>query len=81
MAWRPGCTEFTVTPSPATSVASVFKNAVALQQVASLDTVVLDKTGTLTKGEPQVVAVVTADGIEILPVQTFLASLWDGKYR
>ncbi len=41
----------------------LFKNAVALEQVASLDTVVLDKTGTLTKGEPEVVAVVTADGV------------------
>jgi Cu2+-exporting ATPase len=42
----------------------LFKNAIALEQVASLDTVVLDKTGTLTKGEPQVVAVVTADGVD-----------------
>jgi P-type Cu2+ transporter len=42
----------------------LFKNAVALEQVASLDTVVLDKTGTLTKGEPEVVAVVTADGLD-----------------
>ncbi|MGH2981374.1 MAG: copper-translocating P-type ATPase, partial [Solirubrobacterales bacterium] len=42
----------------------LFKNAVALEQVASLDTLVLDKTGTLTKGEPEVVAVVTADEIE-----------------
>jgi Cu2+-exporting ATPase len=40
----------------------LFKNAVALEQIAALDTVVLDKTGTLTKGEPQVVAVVTQDG-------------------
>lgn len=39
----------------------LFKNAMALEQVASLDTVVLDKTGTLTRGEPEVVAVVTAD--------------------
>jgi P-type Cu2+ transporter len=42
----------------------LFKNAVALEQVASLDTVVLDKTGTLTKGEPEVVAVVTGDDID-----------------
>ena len=42
----------------------LFKNAVALEQVASVDTVVLDKTGTLTKGEPEVVAVVTAAGID-----------------
>src|SRR5262249_38299937 len=40
----------------------LFKNAVALQQVASLDTVVLDKTGTLTKGEPEVVGLAAADG-------------------
>jgi P-type Cu2+ transporter len=42
----------------------LFKNAIALEQVASLDTVVLDKTGTLTKGEPEVVAVVTADRVD-----------------
>jgi Cu2+-exporting ATPase len=40
----------------------LFKNAIALEQIAELDTVVLDKTGTLTKGEPEVVAVVTRDG-------------------
>ena len=42
----------------------LFKNAIALEHVASLDTVVLDKTGTLTKGEPEVVAVVTEDGTD-----------------
>jgi P-type Cu2+ transporter len=41
----------------------LFKHALALEQVASLDTVVLDKTGTLTRGEPEVVAVATADGM------------------
>ena len=41
----------------------LFKHAMALEQAASLDTVVLDKTGTLTRGEPEVVAIVTADGI------------------
>jgi Cu2+-exporting ATPase len=40
----------------------LFKNAIALEQAASLDTVVLDKTGTLTRGEPEVVDV-AADGI------------------
>jgi Cu2+-exporting ATPase len=40
----------------------LFKNAIALEQAASLDTVVLDKTGTLTRGEPEVVDV-EADGI------------------
>ena len=41
----------------------LFKNALALEQAATLDTVVLDKTGTLTLGEPRVVAIVTAEGI------------------
>jgi Cu2+-exporting ATPase len=41
----------------------LFKHAIALEQAASLDTVVLDKTGTLTRGEPEVVAVATVDGI------------------
>jgi Cu2+-exporting ATPase len=42
----------------------LFKSAVAIEQSARLDTVVLDKTGTLTRGEPEVVAVVTADGVD-----------------
>ncbi len=42
----------------------LFKNAIALEQAAALDTVVLDKTGTLTRGEPEVVAVATADGFD-----------------
>jgi Cu2+-exporting ATPase len=41
----------------------LFKNAVALEQTAKLDTVVLDKTGTLTRGEPQVVAITTRDDV------------------
>ncbi|MBF6210121.1 copper-translocating P-type ATPase [Nocardia puris] len=32
----------------------LFKNALALESAARVDTVVLDKTGTLTKGEPEV---------------------------
>ena len=36
----------------------LFKNAVALETSARIDTVVMDKTGTLTKGEPEVTDVV-----------------------
>jgi Cu2+-exporting ATPase len=39
----------------------LFKNAIALETAARIDTVVMDKTGTLTKGEPEVTSVVTAD--------------------
>ncbi len=35
----------------------LFKNAIAIEQSAHLDTVVLDKTGTLTRGEPEVVEI------------------------
>ncbi len=42
----------------------LFKNAVALEQVASLDTVVLDKTGTLTRGEPEVVEIKTIGALD-----------------
>jgi Cu2+-exporting ATPase len=41
----------------------LFKNAVALETAARIDTVVLDKTGTLTKGEPEVTEVAAADGV------------------
>jgi P-type Cu2+ transporter len=41
----------------------LFKHAIALETAARIDTVVLDKTGTLTKGEPEVTEVVTADGV------------------
>ncbi|MGZ8813816.1 MAG: heavy metal translocating P-type ATPase, partial [Mycobacterium sp.] len=40
----------------------LFKNATALETSARIDTVVMDKTGTLTKGEPEVTDVV-GDGI------------------
>jgi P-type Cu2+ transporter len=42
----------------------LFKHAMALEQAATLDTVVLDKTGTLTRGEPEVVAVAITDGVD-----------------
>jgi P-type Cu2+ transporter len=41
----------------------LFKNAIALETSARIEVVVMDKTGTLTKGEPEVTDVIT-DGIE-----------------
>jgi Cu2+-exporting ATPase len=41
----------------------LFKNALALETAARIQVVVMDKTGTLTKGEPEVVDVVT-DGVD-----------------
>ncbi|HEX6676600.1 MAG TPA: heavy metal translocating P-type ATPase [Actinomycetes bacterium] len=42
----------------------LFKNAMALETSARIDTVVMDKTGTLTKGEPEVTGIVPADGVD-----------------
>src|SRR6266542_2930768 len=41
----------------------LFKNAIALETAARIQVVVMDKTGTLTKGEPEVTDVIVADGV------------------
>src|SRR5436309_3009498 len=40
----------------------LIKNAEALERMEKIDTLVVDKTGTLTEGKPKVVAIVTAIG-------------------
>jgi Cu+-exporting ATPase len=42
----------------------LFKNAEAIEVMRKVDTLVVDKTGTLTEGKPKVVAIETADGTE-----------------
>ena len=42
----------------------LIKNAEALERLENVDTLVIDKTGTLTEGKPRVVGVVAAAGIE-----------------
>lgn len=41
----------------------LFKNAAAIEAAAHVDIVVMDKTGTLTKGEPEVTDIVVSDDI------------------
>ena len=41
----------------------LIKNAEALERLEKVDTLVVDKTGTLTEGRPRVVAVETGDGV------------------
>jgi Cu2+-exporting ATPase len=41
----------------------LFKNASALEDSTKLNVIIFDKTGTLTVGQPEVVEIVTADGI------------------
>ena len=42
----------------------LIKNAEALERMERIDTLVVDKTGTLTEGKPRVVEIVTAAGID-----------------
>ena len=41
----------------------LFKNASALEDATKLNVIIFDKTGTLTMGQPEVVEIVTADGV------------------
>ena len=41
----------------------LFRNADALERLAGVDTIVLDKTGTITAGKPSVTGFVCADGV------------------
>ena len=42
----------------------LFKSAEALERLAHVDTLVVDKTGTLTEGKPKLTALVPAPGVE-----------------
>jgi Cu+-exporting ATPase len=53
----------------------LIKNAEALERMEKVDTLVLDKTGTLTEGRPAVVAVVPAAGFDEATVLKFAASV------
>ena len=53
----------------------LIKNAEALERFEKIDTLVVDKTGTLTEGKPRVVAVVPAEGFDEATVLSLGASL------
>ena len=53
----------------------LFKNAAALEMTGKTDVVVLDKTGTITNGTPEVVDVVPGNGYSEADLLTFAASL------
>ena len=53
----------------------LIKNAEALERMEKVDTLVVDKTGTLTEGKPAVVAIETSDGFDKEDVLRLAASL------
>jgi Cu+-exporting ATPase len=56
-------------------VGVLIKNAEALERMEKIDTLVVDKTGTLTEGKPKVVAVVPTKGFEENEVLRLAASV------
>jgi Cu+-exporting ATPase len=59
----------------ATSLGVLIKNAEALETLEKVDTVVVDKTGTLTEGRPQLVSVQVSPGVEEQELLRLAASL------
>ena len=57
----------------------LFKNASALEDATKLDVIIFDKTGTLTVGQPEVVAMVTADGVTEDALLTAAAAVEQGS--
>jgi Cu+-exporting ATPase len=57
----------------------LIKNAEALERFEKVDTLVIDKTGTLTEGKPKVVAVVAAGGVTEADLLRLSASLERGS--
>ncbi|MBL8552209.1 MAG: heavy metal translocating P-type ATPase [Hyphomonadaceae bacterium] len=53
----------------------LIKNAEALERFEKVDTLILDKTGTLTEGKPAVVAIETSEGFEEGAVLALAASI------
>lgn len=57
----------------------LIKNAVALEQMERVDTLLVDKTGTLTEGRPSVVAIVPAEHFSEEEVLRLAASVEQGS--
>jgi Cu+-exporting ATPase len=57
----------------------LIENAEALERFERVDTLIVDKTGTLTKGEPQLVAILPATGHDEATVLELAASLEKGS--
>jgi len=53
----------------------LIRNAEALERLEKIDTLIVDKTGTLTEGKPRVVAVVPTEGFDEATVLRLAASL------
>ena len=64
-----------VATGKAATVGVLFRNAEAIELLRDMDTIVIDKTGTLTEGRPKLVRVVPAEGSDEAEVLRLAASL------
>ncbi|OBX19486.1 copper-translocating P-type ATPase [Erythrobacter sp. QSSC1-22B] len=60
-------------------VGVLIKNAEALERFETIDTLIVDKTGTLTEGKPRLVAVMPEEGFDEVEVLRLAASLERGS--
>ena len=68
-----------VATGKAATVGVLFKNAEAIETLRKVDTLVVDKTGTLTEGKPKLVSVVTAAGGNDADLLRLIATLEQGS--
>jgi len=61
------------------TIGVLFKNAEAIEVMRKVDTLVVDKTGTLTEGRPKLASVVTADGVDEQTLLCLAATLERGS--
>jgi len=68
-----------VATGKAATMGVLFKNAEAIEVMRKVDTLVVDKTGTLTEGKPKLVTVAPADGWDEATLLRLAASLERGS--
>jgi Cu+-exporting ATPase len=68
-----------VATGKAASLGVLFRNAEAIETLAKVDTLVVDKTGTLTEGKPKLVSVIPAEGWTETELLRLAASLEQGS--
>ncbi len=61
------------------SVGVLFRNAEAIELLRKVDTLVVDKTGTLTEGKPKLMAIVPTEGFDESELLRLVASLEQGS--
>jgi Cu+-exporting ATPase len=68
-----------VATGKAATLGVLFKNAEAIETLRKVDTLVVDKTGTLTEGKPKLVSVVTVAGGDETALLRLIATLEQGS--